>query len=65
MRNEAHEINLYNQGWNECKGFTLPCYEACKFMIEITGGSKHWNGETEAALKLMESAVAKWEKEVG
>ena len=65
MRNEAHDINLYNEGWNKCKEIANDLYEACKYMLEITGGSKHWNGETEAALKLMESAVAKWEKEVG
>lgn len=31
----------------------------CKAAVEATGGSKHWNGETEAFLKLCEAAIAK------
>ena len=30
---------------------------ACQAMLECTGGSKYWQGETEAALKQIESAL--------
>jgi len=30
---------------------------ACEYMIKITGGSQHWNGETNKALKMMEAAI--------
>ena len=30
---------------------------ACKKMLEVTGGSKHWNGGTHEALKMIESAL--------
>ena len=30
---------------------------ACHQMLECTGGSKHWNGETEKALKAIEDAL--------
>ena len=32
---------------------------ACEKMIEITGGSDMWNGETHNALKMIEAAVKK------
>lgn len=35
--------------------------EACKKAIEVTGGSKHWNGGTNEFLKMMELAIAKVE----
>jgi len=31
--------------------------DACEYMIEITGGSQEWNGETHIALKKIEKAV--------
>lgn len=33
---------------------------ACKKMLEVTGGSGMWNGETHDALKMIEDAVEKW-----
>ena len=30
---------------------------ACRKMLEVTGGSKHWNGGTHEALKMMETAL--------
>lgn len=33
--------------------------EACLSILEITGGSVHWQGDTEKSLKLIEAAVAK------
>ena len=30
---------------------------ACRLMLKATGGSKHWNGETEKALKAIEFAL--------
>ena len=36
-------------------------YKACKMAIEATGGSKHWQGETEKFLLAMETALAKAE----
>lgn len=35
--------------------------EACKKALEVTGGSKHWNGGTHDFLMMMEAAVAKVE----
>ena len=35
---------------------------ACYQMLECTGGSKHWNGETEKALKSIETALGHLEK---
>lgn len=32
---------------------------ACKKMIEVTGGSQHWNGETHDALRMIEAAIQK------
>ena len=32
---------------------------ACQAIIEATGGSEHWNGETHAALLLVEAAIEK------
>ena len=31
--------------------------DACRKMLEVTGGSKHWNGGTHEALKMMETAL--------
>lgn len=36
---------------------------ACERMIEITGGSENWNGETHKALKKIEAAIARAKKE--
>lgn len=36
---------------------TQELIDACENMIDITGGSKHWNGETHTALKKIEKAV--------
>lgn len=33
--------------------------DACRAMLECTGGSEHWNGETHDALLKIEAAVAK------
>ena len=30
---------------------------ACNAMLDCTGGSKHWSGETETALKMIEAAL--------
>ena len=30
---------------------------ACRKMLEVTGGSKVWNGETHEALKMIETAL--------
>ena len=34
---------------------------ACRKMLEVTGGSKHWNGGTHDALKMMETALVQLE----
>lgn len=34
---------------------------ACQFMLLITGGSKHWNGETEQALRNMEEILGSFD----
>lgn len=32
---------------------------ACRSMLNTTGGSENWNGETHESLKLIEAAIAK------
>ena len=41
---------------------TQELIDACQAMLDVTGGSKHWNGETHTALKKIEKAVSRANK---
>jgi len=41
---------------------TQELIDACEYMIDITGGSEHWQGETYIALKKIEKAVSRANK---
>lgn len=47
---------------NYPQDITAELLSACEYMIEITGGSQHWQGKTNTALKKIEEAVSRARK---